>query len=143
MCLWFKAVSRSSLLLASFLPVYWGHPGINPARGWAFDTSWRIHWQTVHPLQLIYHRAQSTSAVRKPIIHSLPQAQRAGPMQRRLNEWFDVRGCIAVWTDKCRMDVNIVTDLEEDISPSGSFIMYSKTTNRLETTKKKKKVRYN
>lgn len=67
---WSETASRSSLLLAPFLLVDWGHPGIHPARGWAFNPSWRLHWQTIRPLQWIYHRAKCCQKTCHPLTAS-------------------------------------------------------------------------
>lgn len=70
----------------SSLPVDKKHPGIRPsippARGWAFSTHCRLHWQPIHPTEWIYHTAQ---CCQKTCHFLLPQVQKAlNAHQRRL-----------------------------------------------------------
>lgn len=54
-CICVCVVGASLQILITYWPLSCqctgGHPGIHPARGWAFNTSWHLHWQTIRPLQ--------------------------------------------------------------------------------------------
>lgn len=103
------SVSRSSLLLATFLPV-----GRGVGWGGCTQAAAQFVWLGIQhilasPLapypSTVVNQPQNTSADRKPAILSLSQLQSVGQMHGRLNGWFDEQYVCRIYTCVGRLDI--------------------------------------